>query len=98
MELLEDRFADSHVPTEFMTLYRMLFLIRTASIEKYLNAYGPLLIRLGDVEEAMALLDWGPSTPFERECVDHLNDEIDRRAELDNERNTRSVVGLRAYG
>lgn len=97
MEMMEERFADCHLDQEFMALYRLLSLLRSASFERHFAEFGWLPIHPGDISDAKAELNWGPLTQFERDCIELLNQEVDRR-EKAHEKPTRTIVGLRTYG
>lgn len=78
MTMIEERYADYHVPTDVSSYYRLLHMIATG-IEAYIGNYGLLPINLGDANDGRHELGLGQLTPFERECVDVLEKEIEKR-------------------
>ena len=86
MEQLEEMFSHRHVPCEVMCLYMMYCLIAARSVSQHLRSYPGQIINLGDAQDAKMDIFNETLTPFERDSIALLNEEIERR-----ERNERPI-------
>ena len=78
MRMFEERYCD-YVTPETKSYYLLLSLIETGDLHKFLQANGWVTLHMDDCNEGKAEAGLGPLTAFERDCIEYLNAEVQRR-------------------
>lgn len=77
---LERSWMDLHTPPGIREVYQMTELISLRSFERYIAQFGHSQIDPELAREGKSFMSWGTRlSEFERDCIEALNKEIERR-------------------
>ncbi len=93
MATIEDRFVD-FIPMEVQQYYLLLDLLNRG-VKSYIQSYGLLQLNDQTCEEGKMLSGFEKLNAFERDCINYLNDHIQREEENYARRKQISLISHR---